>query len=305
MRDAVGQLWLDALHLVRVDNIPKPKVEGKLLRPAMCLLAAGATGSKDLERFVPMAMAYEALHIASLTHDDVVDHALMRRGASSLNAIWDNHAAVLGGDYLMARAIETLADYGSCLVVKRAVSTIRRMAEGELLFFGRGPDEIGKEDCLELASLKTASLFAEACSAAACVDAPEYGDALHRFGITLGIAFQIIDDLLDLSQPAEQLGKPACGDIVEGKVTIPILFMRRAMSAKERIQLDSYRDQELSEDDREWIMAMAEQTDALKQGEAVAKAHTDEALEILEQLPQSPYRSALEGLVEFILVRTH
>lgn len=305
VRDAVGQLWLDALYLVRVSDIPKPKVEGKLLRPAMCLLAAGATGSKDLQRFVPMAMSYEALHIASLTHDDVVDHALMRRGASSLNALWDNHAAVLGGDYLMARAIETLAEYGSCDVVSRAVSSIRRMAEGELLFFGRGPEEIEAGDCQELAKLKTASLFAEACSAAACVDAPQYSQKLHQFGIAFGIAFQIVDDLLDLSQPAEQLGKPACGDVVEGKVTIPILYMRQAMTPQERAQLDSYRDKELTEDDREWIMAMAEQSGALKQTEAMAKAYTDEALHLLEALPPSPYRSSLEGIVEFILVRTN
>ncbi len=304
VREAVGQLWLDALQLVQVDAISKPKVEGKLLRPAMCLLSAGATGCENLQRFVPMAMAYEALHIASLTHDDVVDHASLRRGASSLNALWSNHAAVLGGDYLMARAIETLADYGSCEVVSRAVSSIRRMAEGELLFFGRGPDDIEEKDCLELAQLKTASLFAEACNAPACVDAPELSSVLHQFGIAFGIAFQIVDDLLDLTQPSKQLGKPACGDVVEAKVTIPILFMRQAMHVDDKARMDSYREAILTEDDREWIMSMAQQTGAVARAEQVAKTFTDKAMRLLEQIPQSAYRSSLEGIVDFVIVRT-
>jgi octaprenyl-diphosphate synthase len=302
VRAQMMQIWQDAIALVRIQSGVAPRTGGKMLRPALCLLSAGAIGAKDVNRFASLAAAFEALHIASLAHDDVIDRALLRRGDRSLNGLWDNHAAVLGGDYLVARSVEIMATYDSCPVIANAIKSVRRMAEGELYFFGK-QDAFTKEDCIHLAEQKTASLFAEACSAATYIVDHTYREVLHRFGTALGIAFQIVDDLLDVTQSTEQLGKPACGDLVEGKRTIPIMYMREALDAEGVRRLDAMRDAEISEEDREWAIAMAEETGARERTEADARAYADAALHELSKLPASPYRDSMEGIVEFVLIR--
>ncbi|HPO16580.1 MAG TPA: polyprenyl synthetase family protein [Candidatus Hydrogenedentes bacterium] len=303
VRGEIGRIWEDALRLVRIDAGPMPKAGGKLLRPALCLLSAGAIGGTDLKHYVRLAAAFEALHIASLAHDDVIDRALMRRGNTSLNALWDNHAAVLGGDYLVARAVNLLAGYNSCAVIDNAITSVRRMAEGELYFFGRDVTSVTQNECIQLAEQKTASLFAEACCAPTFVIDSNYHDALHRFGMSLGVAFQIIDDLLDLTQPATSLGKPACGDVAEGKFTLPILFMREMLPPAEIAQLDAMRDTELTLENRTWVSDRVESTGAHEKTMRAAQTFINQALESLLTLPPSQYRSSMEGLAEFILVR--
>lgn len=303
VRTTVESLWVDALQLVGIDESAAPKAGGKMLRPALCLMSAGALGAPDLGRFVRLATAFEALHIASLAHDDVIDRALLRRGKPSLSGLWDNHAAVLGGDYLVARAVEILAEYDSCPVIANAISSVRRMAEGELYFFARRDEPYRQEDCIMLAERKTASLFAEAVSAPAYVLDLEKRDALHRFGIGIGIAFQIIDDLLDVTQPSSQLGKPACGDIVEGKKTIPIMRLREGLDADELARLDALRDATISDEDRAWVAAMVDRTGAGEQTEALARSYVEHALAGLSVLPAGPYREAMAGIAEFMLIR--
>lgn len=304
VRQTIQQLWADALRLVKVDLGDTPMVGGKMLRPALCLLSAGAIGGKDLERYVSLAAAFESLHIASLAHDDVIDRALLRRGNLSLNALWDNHSAILGGDYLVARAVEMLAEYDQCAVIKNAIQSVRLMAEGELLFFGRDEDSITQQDCLQLAQQKTASLFAEACSAPAYIINLQPRDTLYQFGLCLGTAFQIIDDILDLTQPAEQLGKPAYADVSEGKITLPLLYLREHLSATDKTRLSQFRDRELSEDERDWLQRMLEQSGALDRAQQVAANFSRDALGHLRHLPSSPYRESLEGILEFLQSRS-
>ncbi|HNR31052.1 MAG TPA: polyprenyl synthetase family protein [Candidatus Hydrogenedentes bacterium] len=304
VRAMIGEVWTDALNLVRVPVPERPGVGGKLLRPALCLLSARVIGSGDIERYVPLATSYEALHIASLAHDDVVDKAALRRGGSALNVLWDNHAAVLGGDYLVARAIEFLAGYNCCDIIARAIACIRRMAEGELVYFGREDAPFTREDCLALAECKTASLFAEACAGPTYLIDSAHRAPLYAFGMALGIAFQIIDDLIDVTQTAEQLGKPACGDLVEGKRTLPILYMRARLSPEEYARLDTMRGARLTEADQAWARAAVERTGAREQAEADARHFADQAVEHLAALPSGPARDSMEGLVDFILVRT-
>lgn len=303
VRDTIHQLWLDALTLVRLEAHAAPKPGGKLLRPALSLLAAGAVGGANLRQYVTLASAFEALHIASLAHDDVIDRAILRRGSSSLNAFWDNHAAVLGGDYLVARAVEMLSTYDVCAVVANAIRSVRCMAEGELYFFGREDEPIVAEDCIMLAEQKTASLFAEACSAPTYIIDPEHRKALHQFGISLGIAFQLVDDVLDITQTTEQLGKPACGDVVEGKKTIPIMHLRHGLNDADNRRLDAMRNADLTEDDRAWIIGRAEETGAREKAEAITRSYADEARRHLAALPPSTYRDSMEGIVEFVVVR--
>jgi octaprenyl-diphosphate synthase len=303
VRGDVRRHWTEAFRLVYGPSATPPRVGGKMLRPALCLLSAGASGAQDLSHFVDMATAMELLHLAALAHDDVVDSAHLRRGESSLNTLWDNHTAVLGGDYLVARALTVLTVYDSCPVVACALESIHEMAEGELIHFGRPKDRLEEDDCLRLAQKKTASLFAAACKAPALLLDGAYRDALHQFGMGLGTAFQLIDDVLDLEQDEATLGKPACGDIVEGKATLPILYLREAMDTAERARLVAMTGVTLTPSDREWIAAMLKSTGAQDRTESLARKYVDQAIGALEALPRSVYAEAMAGIAEFVLIR--
>lgn len=303
VREAVGNLWLDALRLVHGSELPRPPGRGKMLRPALCLLSAGAGGAKDSAHFIPMATAMELLHLAALAHDDVIDGSDLRRGVRSLNALWDNHTAVLGGDYLVARAINIMSCYDSCDVVNSAIDSVRQMAEGELTHFGLGRDHHSKEACISLARQKTASLFAVTCSTPMCLIEGGPREALYSYGLALGIAFQLIDDLLDLSQDKETLGKPAFGDITEGKRTLPLLFMREGLDKDGIARLDSLLGTHLTDGDRAWVTEILESTGAREKTESLAREYASEAQAALAGIPSSVYKASMLGLTEFVLVR--
>ena len=303
VRTSVAKLWTDALRLVHGGDLPKPPSGGKMLRPALCLLSARAGGATDTAHFVPLASAMELLHLAALAHDDVIDGSDLRRGVRSLNAMWDNHTAVLGGDYLVARAIAIMSCYDSCAVITSAIDSVRQMAEGELTNFGLGRDHHSKEACISLARQKTASLFAVTCATPCCLIDGAPREALYDFGMGIGIAFQLIDDLLDLSQNRETLGKPAFGDIVEGKRTLPVLFIREGLDAASVARLDALRGKPLTEADQTWVADMLESTGARERTEALAREYAQEARAALAALPASVYRDSMQGLTEFVLIR--
>jgi octaprenyl-diphosphate synthase len=303
VRSAVGDLYVETLRLVHGASVPRPQMGGKMLRPALCLLSAGAAGAKDLDRFVPLATSMELLHLAALAHDDVIDDADIRHGTHSLNARWDNHTAVLGGDYLVARAINLMATYGDVQLIVGAMESVRQMAEGELVNFGLGPDHFSEKACINWARQKTASLFAAACSTPTYLLDTSYRDALHEFGLELGVAFQLIDDVLDLCQDRETLGKPACGDIVEAKKTLPLLYLRQALDPQGLARLDSLAGSPITEAEREWVQSAMESTGARERTESLAREHIDCARAFLSALPPSPYRDAIYGVAEFVLVR--
>lgn len=295
--------WTDALRLVYGSEWDPPAMTGKMLRPALCLLSAGALGCEDLDRFVVMAAAFEVLHLAALTHDDVIDSAHLRRGVTSLNVLWDDHAAVLGGDFLVARATLLLAKYESCPLITSVVASICQMAQGELRTLGREPCSFAEEDCIQLAEDKTASLFASTCTGPSYILGASCRDALHRYGLAFGTAFQLVDDILDLSRTEAELGKPSCGDLAEGKTTLPILYMREALDEAGRARLEQMSGTPLSADDRQWVLVQLEGTGARRRTGGAARKYLDAARGALETLPQSPYRASMEGLLEFVLVR--
>lgn len=303
VRAAVGELWSEALRLVHGNETPPPQVGGKMLRPALCLLSAGAIGGGDTSRFVRLATAMELLHLAALAHDDVIDGADLRHGMRSLNAMWDNHTAVLGGDYLVARAISIMGEYDNCSVITNAIGSVREMAEGELTNFGLGPEHFSQDACVSLARQKTASLFAVTCSTPACLIEGTPRADLHAYGLAFGVAFQLVDDLLDLSQDPATLGKPAFGDIVEGKKTVPILFMREGLDATGVARLEAMKGNPLSKSDRLWVSEMLESTGARERTEQIAREYIDEARAAIAPLPSSIYRDAMLGLAEFVVVR--
>jgi len=300
---AAGTLWTDALRLVHGPALDPHEITGKLLRPALCLLSAGAAGARDLGRFVELAASFEVLHLAALTHDDVIDRAKLRRGVTSLNALWDDRSAVLGGDFLVARAIALITAYGSCELIADVVESVRQMAEGELCSLGRDSNTLTQDDCLRLARQKTASLFASTCAGPTFLLDTPHRDPLRDYGLGFGIAFQLADDMLDLSRTEAELGKPSCGDIVEGKITLPILFMREALDATDLARLDALTEAGLDDADRQWVAAAHERTGARAQTEAVARRYVAQARTAADALPPSPCQESMTQLLEFVLVR--
>jgi len=296
--------WEEALSLVDGPLQAPPKLGGKLLRPALCLLTAGAVGANgNLGRFVNLAAALELLHLAALTHDDVVDRSSLRRGTASLNALWNDHIAVLSGDYLVARAVSLLVSMKSIDLIANAFETVRKMTEGELRTLAEHSKSYTQEDCLRLAEQKTASYFATTCTAPTYVLQTGCREPLHQYGLALGIAFQLIDDILDLVQDQETLGKPSCGDIAEGKKTLPILYMRQGLPPDDANRLTGMVGRPLSDEERAWTARALERSGARLRTEQIARSYASAAQAALGPLPSSTFKESMLGLTEFVLVR--
>lgn len=303
VRDTVAREWTDAFQLVYGPEAQPPRLGGKLLRPALTFLSAGALGAKDLEHFTEMAAGMELLHLAALAHDDVVDSASLRRGESSLNKLWDNHTAVLGGDYLVARSLSIMTVYDNCQVIVSALDSIYQMAEGELINFGRGKENLGAEDCIRLSEKKTAALFASACSTPSLLIDTTHRQAMYDYGMGMGTAFQLIDDVIDLTEDEETLGKPSCGDIVEGKTTLPIIEMKSAMNDADRARLESLLGNDVTNEDRTWIHEQMSATGATDKVVTLCREYIDSGNRALDALPHSHYVDTMREIAEFVLIR--
>lgn len=303
VRETVNREWTDAFQLVYGPEMTPPRLGGKLMRPALCFLSAGACGSDDLEHFTEMAAGMELLHLAALAHDDVVDSADTRRGETSLNRLWDNHTAVLGGDYLVARSLSIMTAYDNCQVIVSALDSIHQMAEGELINFGRGKENLEAEDCIRLSEKKTASLFAVTCSTPSLLIDESYRQALYDYGMGMGTAFQLIDDVIDLTESEETLGKPSCGDIVEGKTTLPIIEMKAAMNDSDRAHLETLLGNSLTDDDRNWIHEQMQSTGAADKVVQLCRDYVNAGIRALDALPQSNYTDTMRHIAEFVLIR--
>lgn len=303
VRETVAQQWIEAFQLVYGPEAMPPRMGGKLLRPALCFLSAGACGAKDLDHFISMAAGMELLHLAALAHDDVVDSADLRRGETSLNRLWDNHTAVLGGDYLVAKSLSILTVYDSCPVIVSALESIHQMAEGELINFGRGKENLNAEDCIRLSEKKTASLFAVTCCTPTLLLDSKFKQPLHAYGMGMGTAFQLVDDVIDLTEDEETLGKPSCGDIVENKTTLPLIYMKEAMNAEDLARLESLLGNTLTAEDRAWIKHQMEATGAQDRVDILCRQYVDSSLGALGQLPPSRYVDIMRDIAEFVLIR--
>jgi len=279
---------------------------GKRLRPLLVLLAGKALGhqSDDLRL---LAATIELLHTSTLLHDDVVDMSGMRRGRSTANAKWGNAPSVLVGDFLYSRSFEMMVELGSMSVMKILSHATRIIAEGEVLQLSKVRDASTTEEIyMEVIRGKTAMLFeASAHSAAALTGASvEQCEALRTFGDHLGVAFQLVDDLLDYRGDAETLGKNVGDDLAEGKPTLPLIYTMREGNA-EQAALVRQAIQKGGIEDLERIRVAVEDCGALDYTARLARDYVAKAIAQLEVLPASQYRDALIELSEFAVARTH
>lgn len=279
---------------------------GKRLRPLLVLLAGNALNLRG-ERLGLLAASVEFLHTATLLHDDVVDKSSLRRGRSTANALWGNAPSVLVGDFLYARCFEMLVELGELPIMQVLSAATRVIAEGEVLQLSKIRDASTSEDTyMEVIRGKTAMLFEASTHSAALLAGA--GDvqvaALRRFGDALGVAFQLVDDLLDYRGDAATLGKNVGDDLAEGKPTLPLIYALREGTA-EQAALVRQAVQQGGLEDLAPVLAAVEACGALDYTAAKAREYAAQALDALQALPDSPYRTALIELTEFAVARTH
>jgi len=277
---------------------------GKRLRPALVLLAARAFGEAGRARY-ELAAVIEFIHTATLLHDDVVDESTLRRGRKTANAEFGNAASVLVGDFLYSRAFQMIVEAGSLQVMKVLADATNVIAEGEVLQLMNVHDaDTNEEKYLRVIRYKTAKLFEAATQVGAIIGgaSAEAQAALAEYGMHLGTAFQLIDDVLDYSGDLTETGKNLGDDLAEGKPTLPLIHAMRSGDAKER-QVIRHAIEHGGKADLERVVAAILRTGALDYAREQARAEADTAIARLALVPHSAYRDSLLQLAHFSVER--
>jgi octaprenyl-diphosphate synthase len=279
---------------------------GKRLRPLLTLATAKLCGYEG-ERQISLAACVEFIHTATLLHDDVVDESVLRRGYASANAVFGNKASVLVGDFLFARAFQLMVEDGSLEVLRILCAAAATIAEGEVLQLTTQNDlSTTEEKYFEVIRGKTAALFAAACEVGGVIaNCPaEQCAALHRFGMDLGMAFQLVDDALDYSAVQAELGKTVGDDFREGKLTYPVLVAIAAAQGEEKSFWTRTIEQgEQTEADLQAALELIKKYDATARTIARAEKFIDSACAALDGFPESEMRTALIDVARYTTAR--
>lgn len=279
---------------------------GKRLRPMLTLASARLCGYRG-ERHTGLAAAVEFIHTATLLHDDVVDESALRRGRATANAVWGNKPSVLVGDFLFSRAFQLMVADGSLKVLEILSGASAIIAEGEVLQLVTSNDTATSEQAyLEVIRCKTAALFAAACRVGAVVaDRPKIEEeALESYGLNLGIAFQLIDDMLDYSAKQAELGKTVGDDFRDGKITLPVvLAFRRGDTGERDFWRRTLEEQTQKEGDLKHAIELMERHGALKDAVARASHYGSIARDALGIFADGPEKRTLLEVIDFCIER--
>jgi octaprenyl-diphosphate synthase len=280
---------------------------GKRVRPALTILANYAVGG-DGSRYnsIRMATVMEFLHTATLVHDDIIDKADTRRKRPTVNALYGNETAVLMGDWLYMSAFETSLAERSLPILDILTSVTRKMTEGEILQLTLlGDAEVSEAQYFDVLKRKTAYLFSASCEIGAILGGASEKEqiALRDYGLYLGTAFQLIDDVLDFTSSEEALGKASGADLLGGKVTLPLIYLRdKEPSAREMVQA-VLREGKYSSVKQDDLLEAIVRSGALEQARNRANKYAVDARSALEILPESEYSESLKALPTYILDR--
>nr|VFK38192.1 MAG: octaprenyl-diphosphate synthase [Candidatus Kentron sp. SD]VFK42995.1 MAG: octaprenyl-diphosphate synthase [Candidatus Kentron sp. SD] len=280
---------------------------GKRLRPLLVLLGAHAFGPREGPSRIALAAIIEFIHTATLLHDDVVDDSGLRRGKETANTLWGNETSVLVGDFLYSRSFQMMVKVGDMRIMEIFADTTNAIAEGEVmqLLHCNNP-ETTEERYLEVIRAKTAKLFEAAARMGAVIHgcSPEEQLAMALFGLHMGTAYQLVDDVLDYQGEIHDIGKNIGDDLAEGKPTLPLIYAMRvgeeSQAATIRAAVRTGKREKI-----ENIIRTVESTGAIAYTAAAARAEANLALQSLQTIPPSRYRDALEQLVEFSISRTY
>ena len=279
------------------------KSGGKRIRPTISLLVGQMLGAPH-EKMITMAAAIELLHTATLVHDDFIDGSLLRRGMPTLNAQWSPGSTVLTGDFIFARAAKLAAETDSIPVMKIFSQTLSTIVSGEIEQLFEGRCQVNRKSYYHRIYSKTASLFeTSAWSSALISDADEITiDAMRRFGYNVGMAFQIIDDILDFTGDQETIGKPVGSDFRQGLITLPaIYFIEENPTRSEVYELSKGNCPQYESIDQ--LVIDIRKSDAIKNSHQEACQYIDQAINLLKTQRNCPERDSLENLANFIVDR--
>lgn len=279
-------------------------MRGKLFRPTLLLLSSRADGQEG-EDALTLAAVVELVHLATLVHDDAVDHSALRRGLPTVNALWTHQVAVIMGDYLYSRGVSELARIGNLAALAVLANAANEMSVGEMRqLTSYDALDFTEDDYYRLIAAKTASLMSAACEMGAISGAPEYREALGRYGHNLGMAFQIADDLLDYTGSEAVTGKPTGHDLRERKVTLPLVSALERVSDAEDQEVRAFftridpTDEEIAR-----IVEIVVGRGGLEYASQVAGRYADQACEALESLPDGPAITSLLDAVRYAVDR--
>lgn len=306
---AVDALIIDSLHSRAsiINDLGRYIVQsgGKRLRPLVVLLTARACGYQE-NLHITLATVIEFIHTATLLHDDVVDDSSHRRGQQTANNVWGNEAAVLVGDFLYSKAFQMLVSVGNVPIMRVLADATNIMSEGEALqLLERHNAETTEGGYLNVIRSKTAKLFEASAQIGALLghaDA-ELEEAMTQFGMHLGTAFQLIDDILDY-QPTGKTGKAVGNDLAEGKVTLPLIHLLQNGKTQD-VRLVKQAIQEGGTEYLPRIQEMIQKSGAIEYTKRFAKTEIERAERALTKLKSSPYKDALRELAQFAIERDH
>lgn len=295
---------LDILNSASMHALSAP---GKRLRTAITLLA-GKLNTYRFDKLLPLSVAFEMTHLATLIHDDIVDEALTRRGNPTVNALWGDKIAILLGDYYFAKTAGLIADINNNRIDHLFSDTVATVCEGTIMeMMTAGRIDLSVETYFEKIKHKTAILIAGCSKGGAIVS--EASDAeidwLYDYGINLGVAFQIIDDILDYTEDQSTIGKPAGNDLRQGMVTLPLIYALQEQPSNGHHQLvpTLLAQENKNEKDILAVVDWVSQGAGVKQAQIDAHAYGNKAREALYHFPPSPNRDVLDELIDFVVAR--
>lgn len=293
--------------LVRDCGLHTLRAGGKRLRPALVTLAAEATGrSFDPKRTRCLGACMEMIHMATLMHDDVIDHAATRRGRETAAARFGNTASILTGDVLLAKAMSILAEDGDLEIIRNVSRAVVDLAEGEVHELQtRGRIELTQPEHLEILRRKTATFIASCCEVGALAAGapPEHVRALGEYGLAMGMAFQIADDLLDYVAPTESTGKPRWTDFHEGCPTLPLILIWEQMGEADQSAFARSFGNGATSDEVAFLQDRMHSLGAFDQAEAMARRQVETAVSALLALPENAARDLLGAVADFVVWR--
>lgn len=295
---------LDILNSASMHAIASP---GKRLRTAITLLS-GKLNTYHFDKLLPLSVAYEMVHLATLIHDDIIDEANTRRGNPTVNAVWGDKIAILLGDYYLAKTAGLIADVEDFRVDHLFSDTVAMVCEGTILeIMTAGRIDLTVETYYEKIKHKTACLIAACSKGGAIVSeaSPEEIDALNDYGMNLGIAFQIIDDILDYTQDQTVIGKPAGNDLRQGMVTLPLIYALQdqpqnglSQQVQPLLNRAAHTEEEILA-----VVARITQGNGISLAQADAQTYAQKAREALYHFPPSKNRDVLDELIDFVVKR--
>lgn len=279
-------------------------MRGKLFRPTLLLLSSRVAG-RDHDDILTLAAVVELVHLATLVHDDAVDHSALRRGLPTVNALWTHQVAIIMGDYLYSRGVSELARIGNLEALAVLANAANEMSVGEMRqLTSYDALDFTEEDYYRLIAAKTASLMSASCEMGAIAGAPEHREALARFGHSLGMAFQIADDLLDYTGTEAVTGKPTGHDLRERKVTLPLVEALGRANEEESREIRAFFTRiDPTDDEIARIVEIVVQRGGLEYASAAADRYASRARDALSGLPESPATSALADSVSYAVDR--